>query len=286
MWLYLSLLSAIFSGFSTIVMKKCSKDNFSLRLSLLGLLIGNVAYVLIGIIATNVIVDFDIVNLIKILPLSIIQTIGYVCAILSVKYASVSTVSPIRKGNTVVTLLLGILILKDTFTGMQLAVSVILIVLTILLAKSERSKSTQNENKGIFYAYGFVLFNGIAGFLNKIYIGKFGNPLIVTFYYGLAIIIGVILYCLLTKKWEYIDIKKINHKGLFLFHSVLDLGANLSSRFSLVNGQVSTVSVITSSSIVITILASRFILKEKISLKKYLMILGIFVCMLILALTK
>lgn len=116
--------------------------------------------------------------------------------------------------------------------------------------------------------------------------GKKHGPKFANYIGTLAIIIGVILYCLLTKKWEYIDIKKINHKGLFLFHSVLDLGANLSSRFSLVNGQVSTVSVITSSSIVITILASRFILKEKISLKKYLMILGIFVCMLILALTK
>lgn len=286
MWLYLSLLSAIFSGFSTIVMKKCSKDNFSLRLSLMGLLIGNIAYVLIGSVITNVILDFNAINLMKILPLSIIQTVGYVCAILSVKYASVSTVSPIRKGNTVVTLLLGIFILKDMFTCVQLVVSVILIILTILLAKSERRKNNEAESKGILYAYGFVLFNGIAGFLNKIYIREFGNPLIVTFYYGLVIIIGVILCCLFTKRWDCIDISKINYKGFFLLHSALDLGANLCSRFSLVNGQVSTVSVITSSSIVVTILASRCILKERISWKKYLMILGIFMCMLVLAITK
>ena len=40
--------------------------------------------------------------------------IGYICGILSVKYASVSTVIPIRKCNTIVTLILGILILHES----------------------------------------------------------------------------------------------------------------------------------------------------------------------------
>ena len=130
------------------------------------------------------------------------------------------------------------------------------------------------------------MFNGIAGFLNKVYINIFGNPLIVVFYYGLVIVLGVILYCLIAKKWNYINLKQVNYKGLFLFHAVLDLGANLCSRFSLINGQVSTVSVITSSSIVITILASKFILKEEITWKKYLMIIGVFICVITLAISK
>lgn len=286
MWLYLSLSSAILSGFATIVMKKCSKNNLSIRLSLLGLLIGNIAYVLIGAFTTDVVQNFNIENLIKIAPLSIIQSIGYIYAILSIKYANISTVSPIRKGNTVITLLLGVLLLKENFTIIHLIASTVLIILTILLAKSKNGKSNISENKGILYAYGFVLFNGIAGFLNKVYINIFGNLLVVVFYYGLVIIIGVILYCLFTRKWNYIDIKSVNYKGLFLLHSAMDLGANLCNRFSLINGQVSTVSVITSSSIVITILASRFILKEKITWKKYLMILGIFICVLTLSLIK
>ncbi len=283
MWLYLSLTSAILTGFTVIVMKKSSKNNLSTRLSLLGLLISNIVYVILGACTTDVIENFSLYNLIKISPLSIIQSIGYACAILSVKYASVSTVSPIRKANTVITLLLGILILKDSFTIAQLVISIILIILTILLAKSKENNVSSRESKGIIYAFGFVVFNGIAGFLNKVYIDIFGNPLVVVFYYGLVIVIGVILYCLITKKWDYINIAKVNSKGLFLLHSALDLGANLCSRFSLIDGQVSTVSVITSSSIVITILASRFILKEKISWKKYLMIIGVFLCVMFLA---
>ncbi len=283
MWFYLSLTSAVLTGFTVIVMKKCSKNNLSIRLSLLGLLVSNIIYVILGVCTTDVIEKFSLYNLIKIAPLSIIQSIGYICAILSVKYASVSTISPIRKANTVVTLLLGILVLKDSFTIVQLVISIILIILTILLAKSKENNVSSGESKGIIYAFGFVVFNGTAGFLNKVYIDIFGNPLVVVFYYGLAIVIGIILYCLITKKWDYINISKVNSKGLFLLHSVLDLSANLCSRFSLIDGQVSIVSVITSSSIVITILGSRFILKEKISWRKYLMIIGIFLCVMFLA---
>lgn len=286
MWLYLSFLAAILGGLTAIVMKKCSKDNLPISLSLLGLLIGNISYVIIGACTTDVIQKFDLYNLIKIAPLSIIQTIGYICAILSVKYASVSTVTPIRKCNTAVTLLLGILILHENFTILQLVVSFILIILTILLTRSEKMKLGTLENKGIIYAYGFVTFNGISGFLNKVYIDIFENPLVVTFYYGLVILIGIFIFCLITKKWEYIDIRKVNSKRLLILHSILDLGANLCARFSLVDGQVSIVSVITSSSIIITILASRFILKEKISTKKYIMILGVIICVIVLALIK
>ncbi len=286
MWLYLSILSAIFAGFTTVVMKKCSSKNNPIKISLLGLLIGNIAYVLIGAFTTDVIQNFDVTNLFKIAPLSIIQSLGYICAILSVKYASVTTVSPIRKCNTAVTLLLGIIVLHEKFTFLQLILAITLIILTILLAKSKEKVNYVQENKGILFAYGFVIFNGIAGFLNKVYINVFENPLVVTFYYGIVIIIGVLLYCLVTKRWNYIDIRKVNYKALFLLHSALDLGANLCSRFSLIDGPVSIVSVITSSSIIITILASRLILKEKISWKKYIMITGIILCVFALALIK
>lgn len=286
MWLYLCLISTVLSGFTSIAMKKCSKNNNSITLSLVGMLISDIVYILIGLFFTDVIHSFDIMDLIKIAPLTIIQMLGYVCGILAIKYASVSTVAPIRKGNTVVTLLLGILILKDNLSYIQLIFAAILIVLTILLAKNGDKKSDKSEIKGILFAYGFVVFNGISGFLNKVYINIYESPLIVVFYYALMGAIIVLLYCLFTNRWKYLSLRKISLKRFFLLHSALDLGANLCSRFSLIDGQVSTVSVITSSSIIITTLASRFILKEKITWKKYLMIFGVFICVLMLAIMK
>ena len=69
----------------------------------------------------------------------------------------------------------------------------------------------------------------------------------------------------------------------FVLQSLLDVSSSIFNRFALLDGNVSIVSVISTSSIIITILASRLILREKISWKKYLIILGIFICVLILS---
>lgn len=53
------------------------------------------------------------------------------------------------------------------------------------------------------YSYGFVLFNGVSNFINKIYVTEYQNPLYVVFNYAVIIIIGIFAYCLITKQWNY-----------------------------------------------------------------------------------
>ncbi len=206
------------------------------------------------------------------------------------KYGKVAITSSISKAKVVVTFLLGIIILKENCTFMQLLVSIILIILSIMVAKNEtniKNKIDRKlEQKAILYSYGFVLFNGISNFLNKIYVTKYQNPMYVIFNHAVIIIIGLFIYCLLTKNWDYLDIRKINAKKFFILQSLLDVAETIFNRFSMLEGNISVTSVINTSSIIITILASRFILKEKITYKKYIMILGIFICVLILALTN
>lgn len=159
----------------------------------------------------------------------------------------------------------------------------------MLVAKSKNNKEKIDkklEQKAILYSYGFVIFNGISNFINKIYVTEYQNPVYVVFNYAVITIIGILIYCLITKQWNYIDIRKINTKKFFILQSLLDAASSIFDKISLLDGNVSVISVISTSSIAITIMASRFILKEKITLKKYLMILGIFICVLILALIK
>ena len=231
------------------------------------------------------ITKLNIIDMIKMLPGIIIQSIGFYCSISAVKYGKVAITSSIQKAKVVVTFLLGIIILKENCTILQLIVSIILVILSIMVAKNKDNKKgkidRKLEQKAIMYSYGFVIFNGISNFINKIYVTTFQNPLYVVFNYAVIIIIGIFTYCLLTKNWDYIDIRKINAKRYFLLQSLLDASSSIFNRFALLDGNVSVISVITTASIVITILASRFILKEKITWKKYLMILGIFICVLI-----
>lgn len=185
-----------------------------------------------------------------------------------------------------VTLLLGIILLKEKYTLFTLTLSFALITLTILIARGDKKSEERTDMRGIIASFVFILASGMAGFFDKVYITEFGNPMNMIFYYGLSIVIFILAFCLVTGKWKYISLQQIETKNLFLLHSVLDIASSLLNRFSLVDGQVSTTAVIRSSSIIITILASRIILKEKISLKKYVMIAGVFICVLLLSLIK
>jgi len=290
MWLYYCLLSTIIGGFTTIALKKCS-NNEPKRVAIMGLLSYHSIMILVSLIShPEFITKLNIIDMIKMLPGIIMQSIGFYCSISAVKYGRVAITSSIQKAKVVVTFLLGIIILKENCTMLQLIVSIILVILSLMVAKNkDNNKENINrklQQKAIIYSYGFVIFNGISNFINKIYVTEFQNPLYVVFNYAVIIIIGIFIYCLVTRNWDYIDIRKINAKRYFLLQSLLDASSSIFNRFALLYGDVSVISIISTASIVITILASRFILKEKITWKKYLMILGIFICVLILAIIK
>lgn len=120
--------------------------------------------------------------------------------------------------------------------------------------------------------------------LNKFYINLFVNPLIVTFYYSMfGIIIILSIYCSITKSWKYFNIKKLNKAYVLYSYILFDFISNLSYRFCLMDGQVSLAQPIHSSSIIITIIGSYFILNEKITKKKWIMIMGVIACVLLLS---
>lgn len=290
MWLYWCLLSTIISGFTAIALKKCS-NNEPKRIALMGLLSYHLIMIAVSIITNpGFITKLNIADMINILPGILMQSIGFYCMISATKYGTVAITSSISKANVVVTFLLGIIILKENCTPLQLFFSTILVILSIMVAKNKtdtkNSIDKKLEQKAIMYSYGFVLFNGISNFLNKMYVTEYQNPMYVVFNYAVIIIIGLFIYCLFTKNWNYLDIRKINAKKFFVLQALLDASSSIFNRFALLDGNVSIISVITTSSIVVTILSSRFILKEKIAYKKYLMILGIFICVLILSLIK
>lgn len=290
MWLYYCLLSTVIWGFVAIAIKKCS-NNEPKRIAIMGMLIYHCTMILVSLIANPQIIDrLNVIDMIKMSPGIIIQSIGFYCSISAIKYGKVAITSSIQRTQVIVTFLLGTLILKEKFTILQLIISGILVTLSIMIARDKKNDeekiNKKAKQKAIMYSWGVVLFYGISDFINKIYITEYQNPLYVMFNYAIIIIIGIFAYCLITKNWNYIDIMKINNNGYFVLQSLLDVSSSIFNRFALLDGNVSIVSVISTSSIIVTILASRLILKEKISWKKYLMILGIFICILILSMIK
>lgn len=143
--------------------------------------------------------------------------------------------------------MLGILILKEKFTILQLIISGILVTLSIMIARDKKNDEEEinkkAKQKAIMYSWGVVLFYGISNFINKIYITEYQSLLYVMFNYAIIIVIGIFAYCLITKNWNYIDIRNINNKGYFVLQSVLDVSSSIFNRFALLDGNVSIVSV-------------------------------------------
>ncbi len=130
----------------------------------------------------------------------------------------ISITSSIKRARVVITFLLGIIILKENCTILQLIFSIILIILSIIIAKSETMRAlirAQKEKR--FFILGVCIFNGTSSFLNKIYVADYQNPLYVVFTFAIATVIGVLIYCLLTNQWNYIDIRKINNKNILYY---------------------------------------------------------------------
>ena len=289
MWFNLCIISTIISGLSGIVMKKYTKNNNLKSVTFLGLLYYHIISLIISIVVyPKCLEEFNLLNIVNIMPLILTQSFGYLFAILSVKYLYISTSSSIHKLKAIITLILGILILNEDINITQIIISILLIFFTIIinLVDKKEEKGKKTNNKGVIYAYLFVLLNGISSFLNKVYVNEYESPFIISFYFAIAIIFFILIYCMITKKWEDIDIRKLNQKQYFLTHSFMDAISTIIDRLSLIDGPVSIVYIITSSSILISTIASKFILKEKTSYKKWIIIVCIFACIVGLGILK
>lgn len=287
MWLYYCILSTIIWGFVAIAIKKCS-NNEPKRIAITGMLMYHSIILIFSIIMNpEILSKITIIDIIKMLPGIAIQSLGFYCSISAIKYSKVAVTTAIQKAQVIVTFALGVIVLQENCTILQFILSAILVILSIMVAKNKDNDKERVDKKikqkAILYSYGVVIFYGISDFINKIYVTEYQDPLYVMFNYAVIIIMGILIYCILMKKWEYIDIRKINSKKYFILQSLLDVSSSIFDRFALIDGDVSVISVISTSSIVVTMLASRFILKEKISWKKYLMITGILICVFGLA---
>ena len=181
MWLYWCLLATIISGFIPIALKKCS-DNQPKHIVIVGLLLYHFIMVLVSLVANpEFIIKLNIIDMLKMLPGIIIQSIGFYCAVSATKYGKVTITSSIQKTKVFVTFILGKDILKEWSKILQLVISTVLVILSILVAKSKNDNKEKIdkklEKKAIMYSYGFVIFNGTSDFINKIYV-IFNNNLI------------------------------------------------------------------------------------------------------------
>ncbi len=283
MWLVLCIIATILSGFIDIIEKKGSKDQ-PLRYIVWALIVYDI-YNLIVVLFYDIsyINNFNILNCLKVLPFCLFTSMGYYCSVHAFANGDISRVSPIMKSKAILVLILSVVLLKEKLSFLQVILIFAILILNILLTNQKVDKRRKNNKKGILYAIAFMIFNGFASFLNKVYVIDFSSPIEISFYTGIVEIILILLILTFTKKLNYLNIKKFKNIKVVAIVEILETIIILLNRFSLVTGNLSIITTITSCSIIITVITSTIVFKEKIPLKKWLIIIALMLCINILS---
>ena len=207
--------------------------------------------------------------------------LSWLCYFKALQLGNVNKVTPIDKSSTILTMILAMIFLKESITLFKI-ISIILIGIGTFFMIEKKNDQTQTQNqKWLFYALGSALFASLTSLLGKIGITGVESNL------GTAIrtvVVFVLAWVIFVSPNKQKEIKKIDQKSwIFLILSGLTTGLSWLCYYkALQTGEASIVVPIDKLSIVITILFSSLILKEKLTIKSFIGFIAIHIGTLLL----
>ena len=200
------------------------------------------------------------------------------CYFKALSARDINKVVPIDKSSTVLTVLLAIICFGETSNlVMKLIATAILAVGIFLMVEKKKREEKQERKMWMLYAVLAAVFAALTSILAKIGISGVESNL------GTAIRTGVVLimaWVIVYAKGKQTQIKSIDKKELlFIGLSGIATGASwLCYYYAIQNGEVSVVVPIDKLSIIVTVISSYFVFKEKLSKKAFaglcLMVVG------------
>ena len=294
MWFICSIITMLIWGFAELFYKKGAKpdEKYShLKITIcVGLVMGIHA---IFTLLTND-VNYDYVNLIKYLPVSMLYILSMSFSYFGMRFLAESISDPIENIAGAITAILCFFILKQTMSALSL-VSVILIIIGVVLLGVFEAKDINGRTKKIGKRLAIISFcmpflyailDGTGSFLDAYFLELETTPLInvteanielvANISYELTfLIVALILTIFIKLKKEKIEILKQKEK---IIAAVLETVGQFTYVFAM-SGNAIIAAPIISSVCVVSVILSRIFLKEKLNVKQYvaiaIVILGI-----------
>lgn len=268
MWIVLAFLSALFAGISA-VLAKCGIKNtdFSFATALrtgVVLIMAFITVLVTGNIYAFRALDFKSVLF---LALSGIATgASWLCYFKAIQQGDVSVVAPIDKSSAVLTVLLCFFVLGENPTPIKWVSLVFIAAGTLLMSVKKSSGGGENKTY-IVYAALSAVFASLTAILAKIGVNNVESNTATFLRTGVVLAMAWAVV-LITKKQG--EIKKITKKDmLFICLSGIATGASWLCYYrALQQGQTAVVVSIDKLSIIITVLFSATVLKEKVKIKE------------------
>ena len=268
-WLTAAILSAFFAGLTSILakcgIKKTDSDLATALRTIVVLIFSWIMVLVVGSLHT--ITEIQPKAFIFLILSGLATGASWICYFKALSVGDINKVVPIDKSSTVLTVLLAIICFGETSNlVMKLIATAILAVGIFLMVEKKQREEKQESKTWMLYAVLAAVFAALTSILAKMGISGVESNL------GTAIRTGVVLimaWVIVFARGKQAQLKSIDKKELlFIGLSGIATGASwLCYYYAIQNGDVSVVVPIDKLSIIVTVIFSYFVFKEKLSKK-------------------
>ena len=269
LWLVAAIFSAIFAGLTSILakcgIKKTDSDVATALRTVVVLAFSWIMVLVVG--SVNTITTIEPNSLIFLILSGLATGASWICYFKALSVGDINKVVPIDKSSTILTVLLAIVCFGETSNlAVKLIATAILAVGIFLMVEKKQADRKSERRSWMIYAILSAVFAALTSVLAKVGISGVESNL------GTAIRTGVVLvmaWIIVFARGKQKEIKYIDKKELlFIALSGIATGASwLCYYYAVQNGVLSVVVPIDKLSILVTVVFSYFVFREKLSKK-------------------
>ena len=279
-WISAAILSAFFAGLTSIL-AKCGikKTDSDLATALRTIVVLIFSWIMVFVVGSlHTITEIEPKAFIFLILSGLATGASWICYFKALSVGDINKVVPIDKSSTVLTVLLAIICFGETSNlWMKLLATAVLAVGIFLMVEKKQREAKEESRTWMLYAVLAAVFAALTSILAKMGISDVESNL------GTAIRTGVVLimaWVIVFSRGKQKQLKTIDKKELFFIGlSGIASGASwLCYYYAIQKGDVSVVVPIDKLSIIVTVVFSYFVFKEKLSKKAFaglcLMVVG------------
>ena len=267
-WLFMAILSAVFAGL-TAILAKCGikKTDSDLATALRTIVVLVFSWIMVFLVGSaHTIGTIGIQSLIFIVLSGFATGASWICYFKALAMGSVNKVVPIDKSSTILTVLLAIVCFGETENLPVKLMGTLLLAVGIYFMIEKKKEETAQKRGWMLYAVLAAVFAALTSILAKVGISGVESNLATAIRTGVVLVMA---WAIVLAQGKQKQLKHINKRELiFISLSGVATGASwLCYYYAIGHGVVSVVVPIDKMSILVAVVFSYFVLKEKLTLK-------------------
>ena len=269
MWIIMAVLSALFAGLTSILAKcgirKTDSDVATALRTIVVLLFSWIMVFIIG--SVNTMAQITPKSILFLILSGIATGASWICYFKALSVGDVNKVVPVDKSSTVLTVLLAIILFSETnHIAVKLVGTVLLAVGIFLMIEKKKADAKQTKVLWLPYAIGSAVFAALTSILAKVGIEGVESNLATAIRTGVVLVMAWLIVLIKGKQKQLKSLDK-KELGFIVLSGLATGGSWLCYYYAIQNGVVSVVVPIDKMSVVVTVVFSYFVFKEKLSRK-------------------